>query len=188
MPYQSAPDPRAMEILGRITSSAWIMRHSMVKIRKAEKSDLLPITEAYNSVLLEGNALFSEEPATPEEMEARLTTQAVVCVAEQDENIVGAYFLKPKSVGRGSHVAGGTYFVASAHRRLGIGTQLAQHSIEEARALGFKSMLFTGVVATNIAAVRLWQKLGFVTVGTAPRCYRDRAARLVDLHILHKEL
>ena len=43
---------------------------------------------------------------------------------------------------------------------------MAEHCLHEARRLGFRAMQFNYVIATNTAAIRLWQDLGFEIVGT----------------------
>jgi hypothetical protein len=42
------------------------------------------------------------------------------------------------------------------------------------------------VVETNIAAVHLWQALGFGIVGTVPEAFDSRTHGLVGLHVMHR--
>jgi ribosomal protein S18 acetylase RimI-like enzyme len=49
---------------------------------------------------------------------------------------------------------------------------MAEHSLSEARRLGFRAMQFNFVVSTNESAIHLWQQLGFKIVGTLPGAFR----------------
>jgi L-amino acid N-acyltransferase YncA len=81
---------------------------------------------------------------------------------------VGTYYLRPNSLALGAHVANAGYVVAEHGRRQGIGSRLCQHSLQEARRLGFRAMQFNLVVSTNTAVIRCWQRNGFRVVGTLP--------------------
>jgi L-amino acid N-acyltransferase YncA len=109
-------------------------------------------------------------------------------VAEDAGEIVGTYTLKANHRGRGSHVANAGYMVRPGLDGRGIGGQLAEHSLAEARAAGFHAMQFNAVVSTNHRAIALWQRLGFRIVGTVPEAFRHRQLELVDLHIMHRFL
>ena len=71
-------------------------------------------------------------------------------IAESDGHVVGCYRLAPNQMGPGSHVANGSYMVASDARGHGIGAALCAHSIEEARRSGFLAMQFNIVVSTIV--------------------------------------
>jgi 8-oxo-dGTP pyrophosphatase MutT (NUDIX family) len=49
-------------------------------------------------------------------------------------------------------------------------------------------MQFNFVVSTNTAAVRLWQSLGFVVVGTLPGAFRHRDLGDVDALVMYRSL
>lgn len=109
-------------------------------------------------------------------------------VGECDGRIVGTYLLKANQPGLGSHVANCGYMVAADARGRGIGEALCRHSLETARALGFRAMQFNAVVSTNQAAIALWQRCGFAIVGTVPLAFRHATAGLVDIHVMHRAL
>ena len=71
--------------------------------------------------------------------------------------------------GPGSHVASGSLMVAAQARGNGVGRALTTDVIGWARRSGFAAIQFNAVVDTNTTAVRLYESLGFVTLGTAPR-------------------
>jgi ribosomal protein S18 acetylase RimI-like enzyme len=78
--------------------------------------------------------------------------------------------------------------VAPTARGLGIGKQMGEHCLSEARRLGFRAMQFNFVVSTNEAAIRLWKQLGFETVGNLPGAFRHPERGYVDVYIMFRSL
>lgn len=48
---------------------------------------------------------------------------------------------------------------------------MCEHSQEAAKELGYKAMQFNFVASSNEGAVRLWNTLGFETVGRLPGAF-----------------
>jgi len=109
-------------------------------------------------------------------------------VAESDGQVVGTYILRPNQPALGSHVANAALMVLPAARGSGIGRGMGEHSLAEARRLGFRAMQFNFVVSTNEAAVRLWQQLGFQIVGTFPGAFRHAQLGFVDAYVMFRML
>jgi ribosomal protein S18 acetylase RimI-like enzyme len=65
---------------------------------------------------------------------------------------------------------------------------MGEHSLIEARRLGFRAMQFNFVVSTNERAVRLWQALGFEIVGTLPGAFRHSQHGFVDAYVMFRAL
>jgi len=65
---------------------------------------------------------------------------------------------------------------------------MCEHSQDQARAFGYRSMQFNLVVSTNEGAVRLWQKLGFAIVGTLPGAFHHTRLGYVDAYVMFKHL
>jgi len=78
--------------------------------------------------------------------------------------------------------------VASAARGQGIGRAMAEHSLNEARRLGFRAMQFNFVVSTNESAIRLWKDLGFEIVGTLPGAFWHPEKGEIDAHVMFRSL
>jgi ribosomal protein S18 acetylase RimI-like enzyme len=110
----------------------------------------------------------------------------VACTA--DGIMAGSYCLRAVQPGLGSHVCTCLYVVAPAARGQGLGTLMCEHSQLEAAAMGFRAMQFNLVVSSNDRAMRLWQKLGFATVGTLPRAFLHRHFGYVDAMVMYKEI
>jgi ribosomal protein S18 acetylase RimI-like enzyme len=70
----------------------------------------------------------------------------------------------------------------------GIGKLMAEHSIEEARRLGFQSIQFNFVVKSNTAAVNLWKSVGFAVIGEIPDAIRHSQNGLTNAYIMYRKL
>ena len=82
--------------------------------------------------------------------------------------LVGLYILHPNNIGRCGHICNASYAVKADKRGLHIGEALVSHCIEMGRKLGFGILQFNAVVANNHSALHLYEKLGFVRLGTIP--------------------
>jgi L-amino acid N-acyltransferase YncA len=108
--------------------------------------------------------------------------------ANPNHVIVGTYILRPNQSGGGSHVANAGFMVSASARGQGIGRAMAEHCVSEARRLRFRAMQFKYVISTNTAAIRLWQDLGFKTVGTLPYAFRHPDKGYVDVYVMYRSL
>jgi L-amino acid N-acyltransferase YncA len=102
------------------------------------------------------------------------------------DRVVGMYYLRPNQETLGAHVANAGYCVDKSVRKLGVGRRLCEHSIAEARRLGYLAMQFNLVVSTNVASIRMARSCGFEIVGTLPRAFRHRDLGLVDAHVMYQ--
>ncbi len=92
---------------------------------------------------------------------------SAVLVARFEGSLIGAYYLKPNFVGRAAHIANAGYFVLAPYRNAGVGRALVEHSLHEARRLGFDAMMFNLVFETN-SARSMYRRLGFEEIGRIP--------------------
>ena len=65
---------------------------------------------------------------------------------------------------------------------------MCAHSLERARARGFRAMQYNFVVSTNERAVRLWRSFGFDVVGTLPRAFDHPTLGHVDALVMFRTL
>jgi L-amino acid N-acyltransferase YncA len=82
--------------------------------------------------------------------------------------IVGLYILHPNNIGRCGHICNASYAVWKNCRGRHIGELLVKDCMTQAKELGFKILQFNAVVATNVAALKLYARLGFVQLGVIP--------------------
>lgn len=111
-----------------------------------------------------------------------------VYVAEDNGRVVGTYFLCTNRLGGGSHVANCGYVTAQDSFGRGVARAMCAHSLERAKARGFKAMQFNFVVSTNERAIRLWQSFGFEIVGRLPGAFKHPVQGLVDAYVMFMTL
>jgi ribosomal protein S18 acetylase RimI-like enzyme len=111
-----------------------------------------------------------------------------VFVAEDQERIVGSYYLRANNRGGGNHVANCGYIVAPNARGRGVARQMCAHSLDQARKRGFTAMQFNFVISSNERAVRLWQSCGFAIVGNLPAAFVHPTRGPVDAFVMYRKL
>lgn len=111
-----------------------------------------------------------------------------VFVAEDEGTILGTYYLRRNQGGGGSHVCNGGYITSAAARGRGIARAMCEHSLNHARARGYRAIQFNFVVSTNERAVKLWQSLGFDIVGRLPGAFDHPAHGYVDALVMFRML
>ena len=161
-----------------------------MNIRPATEADRDPIWEIFREVVAAGDTYALDPNISRADALAYwfgIGTRAYV-TEEPDIGIAGTYILRPNQSGGGSHVANAGFMVSASARGKGIGRAMAEHSLSEARRLGFGAMQFNYVISTNTAAIRLWQDLGFEIVGTLPRAFRHPEKGYVDVYIMYQSL
>ena len=111
-----------------------------------------------------------------------------VFVAEVDGSVLGTYFIHPNQLGPGSHVANCGYATAPRAAGRGIARAMCAHSLEHARARGYRSMQFNIVVSTNAPAVHLWTSMGFETLCRVPGAFAHPTLGDVDTLMMFRKL
>jgi ribosomal protein S18 acetylase RimI-like enzyme len=70
----------------------------------------------------------------------------------------------------------------------GVGTAMAEFSLQEAKRLGYLAMQFNIVIKSNENAVRLWKKLGFDIIGEIPDAFQHQKNGLTNAYIMYRKL
>lgn len=109
-------------------------------------------------------------------------------VAERAGTILGTYYLRANQSGGGAHVCNCGYVTGEAARGQGVAREMCAHSLEKAGERGFRAMQFNFVVATNVGAIRLWEQMGFDTVGRLPGAFRHPRLGYVDALVMYRAL
>jgi ribosomal protein S18 acetylase RimI-like enzyme len=109
-------------------------------------------------------------------------------VWEQNGAVLGTYFLKANQQGGGAHVANCGYVTSAAAQGRGIARAMCLHSLEHAKARGYRAMQFNFVVSTNERAVKLWISLGFEIVGRLPGAFQHPEEGFVDTLVMHRQI
>ncbi len=118
-----------------------------------------------------------------------IKTDGYNAVARDDEGeIIGVYFLRPDQGGPGDHICNAGYVIAQEARGRGHASVLCFQSQDQARRMGFRGMKFNLVVATNLAAIKAWNRAGMEIIGTVPGAFRHPSRGFVDAHVMFKAL
>ncbi len=117
-----------------------------------------------------------------------MAAPAQTVVLEESGRILGSATMGPNRPGRGGHVGTASFMVDPAARGRGVGRTLGEYVVAWHREQGFRAIQFNAVVETNVAAVRLWQSLGFRIVGTVPAAFDSRTHGPVGLHVMYLAL
>ncbi|HMC25633.1 MAG TPA: N-acetyltransferase [Candidatus Udaeobacter sp.] len=161
----------------------------MVEIREATAADQDAIWDIFREVVAAGDTYaFDPGMSRHDALGYWFQADTRTYVAKSRGRILGTYILRPNQSGGGSHVANAAFMVAPDARGQGIGREIAEHCLSEARLLGFRAMQFNFVVSTNDSAVRLWQKLGFKIVGTLPSAFHHPEKGYVDVYVMYRSL
>jgi L-amino acid N-acyltransferase len=163
---------------------------SAIQIRPAEVADLDAIRDIYNEAILTTTATFDTDPKPPEERLKWFQThdeRHPILVAVLEGKVVGWSSLTKWSDRRAyDETAETSFYVKSEFRGRGIGRQLKEAMIAEARRLGYHSLI-ARVAQGSEESLHLNQSAGFVLVGTLKEVGQKFGKRL-DVHILQKML
>ena len=160
------------------------------RIRTASPDDWGRIWPFFAAIVAEG-----ETYAFPEDLTAETgrgwwmeRPPGLTVVLEDDGRILGSAKMGPNRPGRGDHVGTASFMVDPAAAGRGVGRALASYAVAWHRRQGFAGIQFNAVVETNVAAVHLWQSLGFEIVGTVPGAFRSARHGRVGLHVMYLSL
>jgi ribosomal protein S18 acetylase RimI-like enzyme len=158
-------------------------------IRKAEPADADGIWAVLEPVFRAGETYAVPRDMTRKEALAYwLAPEKTTFVVEAAGRIAGTYYLRANQAGPGAHVANCGYITAVWAQGQGLARAMCAHSLEVARAAGFRAMQFNLVVSTNTRAVRLWQDMGFAIIGTIPRAFAHPVQGDADAHVMWRAL
>lgn len=108
-------------------------------------------------------------------------------VAIEAGRVLGTAKMGPNRPGPGSHVSTASFIVAAAARGKGVGGAMCRFALDWARKGGYAGMQFNAVVESNVWAVELYQRLGFVIVGTVPGAFEHPDLGRIGLHVMYCE-
>ena len=144
-----------------------------ITVRQYDSRDVDAAIKIWNEVVREGIAFPQEDELDAVTGDEFFKAQSFTGLAVDERGeILALYILHPNNVGRCAHISNASYAVRSDVRGRHLGEIIVKHSIATARKLGFRILQFNAVVATNIHARHLYQRLGFKELGTIPGGFR----------------
>jgi GNAT superfamily N-acetyltransferase len=188
-PWLNYVAPSVLKIAAVAPSVLKIAAEEMIKVRKAQTSDRDAVWDIIRAVIATGDTYVFAPDSPEDEMIAYwFSPEKHVYVAEENGELRGTFWLKPNQPGLGSHVCNAAYMVAPDAVGKGIGRKMAEFSLDEARRLGFSAMQFNFVVASNTAAVRLWESIGMKIIGEIPDAFDHQKLGLTSAYVMYRKL
>ena len=143
-----------------------------MEIRKYMEKDISAMVYIWNKVVEDGEA-FPQEDFLNDKTGADFFAAQTYCgVADDNGKIVGLYILHPNNIGRCGHIANASYAVATDYRGEHIGEKLVKDCIVIGKEKGYRILQFNAVVASNIHALHLYHRLGFIKLGVIPQGFK----------------
>ena len=154
-----------------------------VKIKAYDSKNVGEAINIWNEIVREGIAFPQEDELDEISGDIFFKAQSFTGLAfdEDTEELLALYILHPNNVGRCAHISNASYAVRSDVRGRHIGEIIVKDCIARAKTLGFRILQFNAVVATNIHARHLYQRLGFKELGTIPGGFRMPDGSFADI-------
>ena len=160
-----------------------------MNIRETTEEDFDGIWPIFHEIVSRGDTYaYPSDTSKQDALKIWIQAPKKTFVIEENNKILGTYYIKSNQNGPGNHVCNCGYMVSSIARGRGLATTMCEHSQLIAKELGYKAMQYNLVVSTNVNAIRLWEKLGFVTIGRLPKAFNHPKKGLVDALIMYKWL
>ena len=159
-------------------------------VRAYEKRDLESMIQIWNEVVEDGIAFPQEELLDSETGATFFASQTYCGIAEdEDSNLIcGLYILHPNNVGRCGHICNASYAVSSNSRGQHIGEKLVLDCLKQAKEHGFGILQFNAVVESNVHARHLYERLGFIQLGTIRNGFRMKDGHFENICPYYREL
>ena len=161
-----------------------------IEVRAYTDNDIEAMVTIWNQVVEDGVA-FPQEECLDEKTGAEFfAAQTYTAVSENMENgqVLGLYILHPNNVGRCGHICNASYAVDRESRGLHIGEKLVSDCLAQGKAHGYRVLQFNAVVASNVHARHLYERLGFKQLGTIPGGFRMIDGSYEDICPYYREL
>ena len=158
-------------------------------IRDATSADWPRIWPFWHRIAMAGDT-YAWHPDTTSEQAERLWLEPPpgrVFVAQDGADLVGSAQLHP-NYGPASRIANASFIVDPDRSGQGIGRALVIHTLDVARDVGYRAMVFNAVVETNLNAVHLYETLGFSILTTVPEAFDHAVQGPVGLHVMYLRL
>ena len=154
-----------------------------LKVVAYDSKDVRAAIEIWNEVVRDGIAFPQENELDEVTGDEFFKSQSFTGLAVDTDTgeILALYILHPNNVGRCGHISNASYAVRSNLRGRHLGEIIVKHCISKARELGFRILQFNAVVATNVHARHLYQRLGFMELGTIPGGFRMPDGSYADI-------
>ena len=160
----------------------------MMVVREYGQADVAAMVDVWNEVVRDGIAFPQEDELDLASGAGFFSSQTYCGVAVEDGRLLGLYILHPNNVGRCGHIANASFAVSSLCRGQRLGEALVKDCLRMGRELGFRVLQFNAVVESNVHARHLYERLGFVQLGTIPGGFRMKDGHYENICPYYHEL
>ena len=161
-----------------------------IQIRAYQSKDAALAAQIWNEVVADGNAFPQDTEMTADAANHFFLEQTYTGIAEDTETheILGLYILHPNNVGRCGHICNASYAVKKDIRGQHIGEKLVKDCIVIGKEKGYRILQFNAVVASNIHARHLYERIGFNLLGTIPKGFLLKDGNYEDICVYYIEV
>ncbi|WP_160672542.1 GNAT family N-acetyltransferase [Clostridium sp. C8-1-8] len=154
-----------------------------IEIRAYDKNDVKEAISIWNQVVEDGVAFPQTDFFTEISGDKFFTEQTFTGIAydKNSKEIVGLYILHPNNIGRCGHICNASYAVKKGMRGQHIGEKLVIHCMNKGKEFGFRILQFNAVVKSNVNALHLYEKLGFIKLGVIPQGFMMKDGTYEDI-------
>ncbi len=162
----------------------------MIQVRGFQTEDITDMIAIWNEVVEEGKAFPQTELLNESTGKLFFEEQTYCGVAEDAESgqLIGLYILHPNNVGRCGHICNASYAVKGTVRGQHIGEKLVSDCLQQGKRCGFQILQFNAVVKSNLSARHLYEKLGFIQLGTIEKGFLMKDGSYEDICPYYKTL
>ncbi len=166
-----------------------------VELDYMKNSELQQVRELLDAVIIEGKSYPHKQKLTEAEFTGYWLLGDTFVVRNisqnplfQTQEPLAAFYLKPNFPGKCSHICNAGFIVQPQMRSRGIGRFMGETMLLIAENLGYQAVMFNLVFETNIPSIRLWDSLGFQTIGRIPAAVELENNSYVDALIMYRSL
>ena len=162
----------------------------MLKIEEYSTKYINDAIEIWNDIVEDGIAFPQMELLDPQTGDEFFKSQSFTGIAIDADSgeVVGLYILHPNNVGRCGHISNASYAVKKNKRGQHIGEFLVKDCLAKAKEIGFRILQFNAVVESNTHARHLYERLGFVQIGTIPNGFLMKDGHFENICPYYHEL
>ena len=113
---------------------------------------------------------------------------AKVYIAYLDSVPVATRYIVDNKIGLGSHVANTGVMIDKRYRGQGLGKQMMEFAIKQAKELGYRAIQLNLVVVKNEASIKICKQFGFKIIGTLPGAFHYKQKEYVDAYVMFRDL
>lgn len=161
----------------------------MLDIREARPDQFDEIWHIFQEVVKDAESYPYPPDISFEEAQALwFAFKAKVYIAYLDSVPVATRYIIPNKVGLGSHVANTGVMIDRRYRGQGLGKQMMEFAIKQAKELGYRAIQLNLVVVNNEASIKICKQFGFKIIGTLPGAFHYQQKEYVDALVMFKDL